>query len=160
MGVLIKGCDIAGMELSKIGAEVGYLFQNPDKQIFATTVKDELSFVMRMNKQNEDEIKETVSKVSHQFHIAHLMDAKCHRLSKGEKQRVALAGIFMRNPEFLILDEPTTGLDDKRKLILGEVLEDVKKQGVGIMLITHDKDFVACHADRVLIIEDNKVLES
>lgn len=137
--------------LSEMGSKIGYLFQNPSKQIFALTVKEDIVFPLQMNK--EEDIDEKYQKVESMFHLEGLQNRKTHLLSQGEKQRVALASIFIREPLYLILDEPTTGLDVVRKKILGELIQDIKSKGIGILLISHDKKFVKEHADCCLEME-------
>jgi len=144
---------IASKSLSELGARVGYLFQNPSQQIFAVTVRDDLTFASRMNGLKEELIEEKLNKVVSLFHLKKILDSKCHVLSQGEKQRVALASIFIRDPEYLILDEPTTGLDSVRKEALGQVIKDIKEEGIGVLIISHDKKFVHNHADEVIEME-------
>ncbi len=157
--VLYDGASIDSMPLAQIGQKVGYLFQNPLKQIFAVTVFDELSFVMRLNRISSERITEEVITIAKAFEIEHLLEQKCHTLSRGESQRVALAGIFMRDPDYVILDEPTTGLDEARKSGFGHILEDILNRGVGVMVISHDQAFVGKHAHRVIEIKGGKVAD-
>jgi len=145
--------NIENLSLSELGSRVGYLFQNPSQQLFAVTVRDDLTFTLRLNGEGKDVIESKLNHVSKLFHLESLIDSKCHLLSQGEKQRVALASIFMREPEYLILDEPTTGLDTVRKAALGDVIDTIKDQNVGILIITHDKKFVNKYADIVIEME-------
>jgi len=146
--------DISTKKLSYLGGRIAYLFQNPAKQIFAVTVRDDLTFPLRMNGAGSKVIEEKINQMINLFHLEKIIDSKCHLLSQGEKQRVALASIFMRDPEFLILDEPTTSLDKVRKALLGESIQAIKERGVGILLISHDKDFVTEYADCILEMGD------
>ena len=162
MGILKpeEGCiffddlDISNKSLSYLGGRIGYLFQNPTKQIFAVTVRDDLGFPLRMNGEEEKIIQQKIDTMTDMFHLEKIIDSKCHLLSQGEKQRVALASIFMRNPEYLILDEPTTSLDQIRKEMLGQSIKAIKDKGVGILLISHDKKFVENYADEIIGMED------
>ncbi|MCH4888098.1 ABC transporter ATP-binding protein [Acidaminobacter sp. JC074] len=146
--------DISNNNLSYLGGRIGYLFQNPAKQIFAVTVRDDLGFPLRMNGEKEEIIHKKIDSMTDLFHLEKIIDSKCHLLSQGEKQRVALASIFMREPEYLILDEPTTSLDQVRKEMLGQSLKKVKEKGVGILLISHDKKFVESYADEIIEMGD------
>ena len=149
--------DISNMQISEIGKKVGYLFQNPDKQIFGETVRDELSFAMRFNGIDEVIIKKKIDKVINRFELGHLLNRRCYLLSYGEKQRLALATLFLNNPEYVILDEPTTGLDPNRKDILFQILKELHTGGIGILMISHDLDFVERLSERTIVIEDGKV---
>ena len=149
--------DISNMQISEIGKKVGYLFQNPDKQIFGETVRDELSFAMRFNGIDEVIIKKKIDKVINRFELGHLLNRRCYLLSYGEKQRLALATLFLNNPEYVILDEPTTGLDPNRKDILFQILKELHTSGIGILMISHDLDFVERLSERTIVIEDGKV---
>lgn len=140
-------------KLSYLGGRIGYLFQNPSQQIFALTVIEDLTFSLRMNGESEEWIQERLNDVVSMFHLEDIIHSKCHLLSQGEKQRVALASIFMRKPEYIILDEPTTSLDSVRKDALIDILLDIKSQGIGILLISHDHDFVNKLSDVILNME-------
>lgn len=146
--------DIIEMSLSQVASRVGYLFQNPSKQVFAVTVKEDLIFPLKLNHVSEEVIHEKLIDVSQMFHLTEILDSKCHLLSQGEKQRLALASLFMRSPEYIILDEPTTGLDGLRKDILCDLLKDIKSKGIGMLLISHDMKFVDKIADQTIRMED------
>ncbi len=151
--VFYDDMNIESKSLGELGSRVGYLFQNPSQQIFAVTVRDDLTFSSRLNGLKEELIEAKLNKVVSLFHLETILDSNCHVLSQGEKQRVALASIFIRDPEYLILDEPTTGLDSIRKEALGQVIQSIKKEGVGVLIISHDKKFVHNHADEVIEME-------
>lgn len=152
-GVFYDDEPIQDKSLSYLGGRIGYLFQNPSQQIFALTVMEELSFASRMNGMSEEVISNRLDEVVTLFHLEEIIDGKCHLLSQGEKQRVALATIFMRRPEYIILDEPTTSLDRVRKEALMSILTDIKSQGVGMLIISHDKTFVDKLSDRTMNME-------
>lgn len=152
-GVFYDDEPIQDKSLSYLGGRIGYLFQNPSQQIFALTVMEELSFASRMNGMSEEIISNRLDEVVTLFHLEEIIDGKCHLLSQGEKQRVALATIFMRRPEYIILDEPTTSLDRVRKEALMSILTDIKSQGVGMLIISHDKTFVDKLSDRTMNME-------
>jgi|SRR5690554_6846988 len=148
--VLIDQVNTKETELYQVGAKVGYLFQEPERQIFAATVRDELSFVMEINGVEDEEIKRRVDAALQQFQLKDVESSFPFQLSRGEKQRLAMAAILMNNPSFLILDEPTTGLDIERREILSDAIGKLKKQGIGMVIISHDQPFVQKHADRII----------
>ncbi|MFI3207161.1 MAG: ABC transporter ATP-binding protein, partial [Clostridia bacterium] len=138
---LINGVNIKNMTLGEIGKKIGYVYQDPSKQLFATTVYEELAFPLEMK--NAENINETVIKQLESFDLLHLKDKFPFFLSQGEKQRLVIAGILIEKPNFLILDEPTTSLDVKRKEELKKMLIDLKENyNIGIIIISHDHDFL------------------
>ncbi|WZL72373.1 ABC transporter ATP-binding protein [Clostridiaceae bacterium 35-E11] len=156
--ILIKDENTKKLSLGQLGKKVGYLFQNPNRQLFTNSVIDEISFPMKLKGIPEDTIDEACDKLLDFFELNHLRNAFPFNLSQGERQRVALAAILVNKPEFLILDEPTTGLDHKRKEVLSSYLKNLKKQGIGIVAISHDMDFVEKHADRKILIAGGEIV--
>lgn len=156
--VFIYGEDSRNMTLGQIGKRVGYLFQNPERQIFAPTVKEEIAFPVEFKGHPKGEVDKKVEEILQFFHLDHLKDSFPFTLSHGEKQRVALAGIFINSLPYFILDEPTTGLDMERKKILSQILQKFKKQGIGMAVISHDLSFVYEHADRIIEISRGEII--
>lgn len=113
--IKVDGKNIEKYKLHEIGAKIGYVFQNPSYQIFAPTVEEELSFAMRYKDLDEDIIQEKVQATIKQFSLEDAKTATTYNLSQGEKRRLAIGCMLLNNPEFIILDEPTVGLDEKRK---------------------------------------------
>ncbi len=148
--VLVDGRDTDHLSLGEIGQRVGYLFQEPDRQIFAPTVEDELAFVSRVRGAPEQEVTEGVQRMLDRFHLRHLRERFPFSLSRGEKQRLVLAAILVQRPRFLILDEPTTALDVRRKAELASMLSELHARGVGMLIISHDHEFATREASRVI----------
>ncbi|HKL43311.1 MAG TPA: ABC transporter ATP-binding protein [Clostridia bacterium] len=156
--VALNGREVKEMTLGEIGKKIGYLFQNPDKQIFTPTVYEELSFAYGYNNNlNINNKEESIDEILEIFDLKHLKNNSTYFLSPGEKQRLALASILINKPEFLILDEPTTGLDYKRKETLSKLLKRYENQ-LGILLISHDMNFVKKHAHRTLLMESGCII--
>jgi energy-coupling factor transport system ATP-binding protein len=156
--VRINSRDTRELELSEVGATIGYLFQEPERQLFAPTVWEEVSFVMEIKGVPKETIDIEVGRILKQFHLSELGEASPFLLSRGEKQRLALAAIMVNNPSFFILDEPTTGLDMERKDVLSGILNSLLERGTGMIIISHDHKFVAKHADRVIEISGGEVV--
>ncbi len=157
--VLVDGLDTRQAELYQIGARVGYLFQEPERQLFAPTVWEELTFVLDLfgiEKKLQEERAEMLLK---QFHLQKVKNSFTYQLSRGEKQRLALAAVMINNPAFLILDEPTTGLDPRRREALAEILEECKAQGIGMVVISHDRKFTERLADRIITLSDGGITD-
>src|SRR6056297_2418249 len=148
--VFIENKEVKHMTLGQIGRKIGYLFQNPDKQIFTPTVYEELSFSYKYNEELDTSSKESdIDEILEIFDIKKLKNKTTYFLSQGERQRLALASILINKPEFLILDEPTTGLDYKRKEILSKLFKMYENK-LGILLISHDMKFVNKHSHRII----------
>src|SRR5690554_3778924 len=117
--VFVCGRDSTEMKLGEIGRRIGYLFQNPGLQIFAPSVREEISFALELKGRSKEEIDSEVNRSLKDFDLTHRSDAFPFKLSRGEKQRLAIAAVLVNKPDFLVLDEPTTGLDMERRRVLG-----------------------------------------
>lgn len=156
--VLIDEEDSRQISLGAIGKKVGYLFQNPERQIFAPRVYEELAFPLELKGLDKAIIGEKVKEALTTFNLNHLSNAFPFTLSQGEKQRLALAALLINEPQFLILDEPTTSLDIERKKVLSDILEALKNKGVGIVAISHDVEFIKKHATRIIEMDGGEII--
>ncbi|QOR35407.1 ABC transporter ATP-binding protein [Clostridium sp. 'deep sea'] len=154
--VVIDSQNISSLTLPDIGRKIGYLFQNPNRQIFAPTVIEELTFVNRFC--SAPISKEQVDDMLNIFDLNHLTEAKTYFLSQGEKQRLALATIMLNKPKYLILDEPTTGLDSLRKQQLSILLGKMTSLGIGTLMISHDSEFINKHATRTIELSKGEII--
>jgi energy-coupling factor transport system ATP-binding protein len=157
--VYISGKNSADMKLGEIGQRIGYLFQNPGLQIFAPTVREEITFALELKGYSKDVIDKEANRFMKDFDLLHLKDAFPFKLSRGEKQRLAIAAVLVNRPGFLVLDEPTTGLDIKRRRALSDMLINLKEKGIGMAVISHDRDFIRRLADRVIKMDGGEVVE-
>lgn len=151
--IRLFGQDAAAMPLHLIGQKVGYSFQNPNQQLFAATVEEEIGFGLKYRGASRDHICSVVNSLMEVFEIEHLRQKFPLNLSWGEKRRVVLAACLALQPTYLILDEPTTGLDPHRIMKLTEVLATMRQQGIGMLLISHHQGFVEANAQRILHLE-------
>ncbi|MHA1626730.1 MAG: energy-coupling factor ABC transporter ATP-binding protein [Candidatus Asgardarchaeia archaeon] len=155
--VIVDGSDITELSSRDIIRKVGIVFQNPDIQIFERTVYDEIAFVLRNIGLSEDEIKERVIEEAKRFGIDGYLEVLPNNLSGGERKRVAFASVTVLKPKVLILDEPSRGMDYRRKLELMEFLEEMREEGTCVLFITHDVEFVAERFERVIIMKEGKI---
>jgi len=158
--IFIEEKETSSMSLGEVGNRIGYLFQNPEFQIFATTVLDELSFILRLKDIDENKISRDVERMLGLLNLGDKRNSITFNLSYGEKQRLAIAGILINKPEYLILDEPTTGLDVVRKEILLTILKELLDEGIGMSVITHDEKFVKNFTGRLIKIYRGGVNET
>ena len=135
-----------------IRERIGVLLQSVDEQILSPTVWDDISFSPRNYGYQKDEIEVMVEQVMSELGILHLRDKICHYLAGGEKRKVALAGALVLRPELLILDEPFEGLDSRSRAELVTLLNKQNREGMTIVMSTHDLNLVASFADRVYVL--------
>ena len=140
-------------ELSRL---VGYVFQNPEHMFFEEDVFREVAFGPRNLGLSEEEIRERVEWALRVVSLEGYEDRTPYSLSGGEKQRLAIACVLAMRPKYLILDEPTTGLDAKSSASVVEVIRRLRSEGHGILLITHDMELVLELAERVVLLYDGR----
>ncbi len=145
--IYLEGGNTQDISLSEIGSKVGYVFQNPDKQLFCPTVQEQMEFSSKYGGANCADRADYYLEL---FDLAKLKSSSTLELSRGEKQRLALASVMSRNVRFVIMDEPTTGLDILRKQQLENCLLSLREEGKGYMLISHESGFMSRHTDRVM----------
>ncbi|MCL2496207.1 MAG: energy-coupling factor ABC transporter ATP-binding protein [Clostridiales bacterium] len=150
--ICIDGQDIFGLDLFEIGQKLGYVFQNPSRQLFCETVYQEIAFGLINQGLNQEQVAQKTEHYLDYFGLAHYRDEYHGKLSQGEKQRLALAAVLALGTDYLVLDEPTGGLDMYRRQELGDILLKLGRElGRGIVLISHEPGFIARYADRELV---------
>ncbi len=157
-------CHIAGMDtrdeqyLWKIREKVGMVFQNPDNQIVAAIVEEDVAFGPENLGVEPEEIRRRVDESLAQVGMSEYSSHAPHLLSGGQKQRVAIAGVLAMHPDYLILDESTAMLDPEGRSEVLDVLRKLRKNtGITVILITHHME-EALEADRVLVMDQGKIL--
>lgn len=144
-------------KVSSLAKHIGFLFQNPDRQICCNTVKEEIAFSLRNNGFPEDEIKRRVKATLEEFGF----DGKTEpfNLSRGQRQRLCLACLIALNPEILILDEPTTGLDYKECMMMMNRIKQLNENGTTVIMVCHDMEVVLDFAKTVVVMNRGQILE-
>ena len=142
----------------KLGQWVGYVFQNPDHQIFSDTVSDEVAFGPKLRNLEEDEVKERVGEALQAVGLSGYEEEDPFGLTKGERQRVAVASVLAVRPEVLILDEPTTGLDYSEQRSMMDLVKRLNEAGSTIIAVTHTMWVVAEYAHRAAVVRDGRVV--
>lgn len=133
---------------------IGYVFQNPDRQIFRDTVIDEISYGPEQLGYTPELISELVNQALTATGLTKLSNAYPPSLSRGQKQRLAIASALAMQPKMLILDEPTSGQDGRERDQLMQLLTKLNQQGLAILLITHDMDLLTTYAKRVVVMDN------
>ena len=149
--VTIDGKDRALMRPAETAREAAYVFQNPDHQIFAATVEEEVAFGPRNFGLPDDEIRRRCDEALEAVGLQNERQSDPFLLSKGERQRLAVASVLVLRPRMLILDEPTTGLDHREQLRMMALVRDLNRAGIAIVIITHTPWLVAEYARRVVL---------
>ncbi len=156
--IFLDGVDSRKHFLWDIGKKLGYIMQTPTGMFFNPTVREEVDFCLKWNGCSPG--KETPGEnYLKYFNIWHLREEIPFNLSEGEKQLVALSAVLALRPQFLVLDEPTKTIDSHRKEKLQEVLQDIWARGTGLILISHDREFVSRFGGRKVEMERGEVVQ-
>jgi len=158
--VWVNGVDTRQSEVSGLARKIGLVFQNPDDHLFADTVETEISFALRNFGYRQIEIESRVNEMILKFGLEDYRRQYPRSLSGGEKQRVALASVLAAQPEILILDEPTRGMQQGLKDELMHLLKEYTAQGRTVILVSHDVETVAEYADRVILLSEGEIVVS
>lgn len=156
--VIVAGMNTLQYDTSDLSKTIGYVFQNPDHQIFSATVEKELEFGLKNAGFKSKEIKERVDKVLQYTGLEKYRSVHPFSLGKGERQMIAVASILVLKPKMLIIDEPTTGSDWVGVQTMMALIRKLHAAGTTIIMISHDMDLVAQYAKRVIVLKDGGIL--
>jgi len=156
--IKIDGISTKNLSVYEISKKVGIIFQNPEKQFFAETVREELAFGLRNRGMNEKEIERRVKEVAIRFGLDKYLDKSPFDLSGGEKRRLSIASVIALEPTVLIVDEPTANLDYHYRNFMVKILRDfLKNKEKTLIIATHDIDFGLRVAERVIVLKEGKI---
>jgi len=141
----------------KIRQRVGMVFQNPDNQLIATSVEEDVAFGPENLGLPPAVIRERVEEALELVGLINLRHREPHTLSGGQKQRVAVAGVIAMRPKYVVMDEPTAMLDPRGRDEILATVSDLKEKGMGIVFITHFME-EAVHCDRVMVLEGGRIV--
>ena len=156
--VLVDGAPTTELRTSELARRVGFLFQNPDRQICCKTVREELAFGFRAQGALTDEARARVDATLERFGFD--AAAEPYLLNRGTRQLLALASIVVMEPDTIILDEPTTGLDFRECEKVMGVIADLHARGTTVVMVCHDMEVVADYAERVIVMASGEVVAS
>ena len=154
--VLVVGKNTKKQKVSALAKHIGFLFQNPDRQICCSTVREEIAFSLRNNGIPEEEIKARVEKTLSEFNFDG--DTEPFNMSRGQRQRLCLACLIALNPEILILDEPTTGLDYRECMEVMEKITKLNENGTTVIMVCHDMEVVLDFAKTIIVMNRGEIL--
>ena len=155
----VKGQDIRKMRINKIIPMINYVFQNPDDQLFAETIWDEVAFAPRMMDYKEDLVKDLTDEALKVFDLLDYKDRYIYGLDEDLKTYLAITCILPLHPDVLLIDEPTTGLDTQGEIKMMQCLERLRDElGKTIVIITHNMKTVGNHCDRVIVMSKGNII--
>ena len=146
-------------DLENLRKKVGIVFQDPEVQIFAPTVYQEIAYGLQNLDYSNEKIEQKISEISAELNMKKLLEKPCHHLSYGQKKRVTIASILAMEPEILVLDEPTAWLDFKNIKKTLEMIKNLRKRGKTLVISTHDIDFAYEVADYIYILNEGKIVK-
>lgn len=158
--IFIEGKPLKYNKKSLVNArqKVGIVFQNPDDQIFAPTVEEDVAFGPLNLKLPIDEVKKRVTDALRRVGMEGFEKKAPHYLSGGQKKRVAIAGILAMKPEIMILDEPMAGLDPVGAAKIINLLKELNEEGITILISTHDVNIIQDYVDKIFVINDGEII--
>jgi energy-coupling factor transport system ATP-binding protein len=156
--VIVDGVSTREVSVAQLARKVGFVFQNPDHQLFCETVEDEVAFALRNFGFEEEAIKRRVTWALNLLDVEEYRTASPFMLSGGERKRVALASILAWDPNVVILDEPTIGQDHQQKEKLRHFILQLNAQKKTVVVVTHDVEFVAECNPRVVLMSNGKIV--
>lgn len=155
--VKVAGRPVKDTQMRDLAQTVGFLFQNPENQIFMFTVERDVAFGLENLGVSRPEMRERVDEAMSLLGITPLAQRAPHELSDGQKQRVALAGVLAMRPKLIILDEPTSLLDPKTALELVELVGKLRKElGTTFLVVEHRLDLLVRVADRLVVMDQGR----
>lgn len=147
-------------ELLKVRQKVGIVFQDPNDQLFAPTVKEDIAFGPMNLGLSYDEVEKRVEDALKMVGMENYEDKTPHHLSGGQQKRIAIAGIIAMKPELMILDEPTAGLDPDGVEKVLNIMNQLNKEGMTLIISSHDIDMISKYADKIFVLYNGEIIES
>ena len=156
--VIIDGLNTKNYSVAKLSKKIGYVFQNPDDQIFQNTIYKEIEFGPKKMGLDEKNIKKNVEYASEIMMIKELWNEHPYNVPLSIRKLVAIASVVSMNPKVLILDEPTAGQDYKGMSIICNLLEALRRDKKTVITITHDMEFVSSNFDNIIVMANHKII--
>ena len=153
--IILDDITLSKKNIKEIRKKVGYIFQDSDNQLFMNKVYEDISFGLRNMNLSSAEIKDRVSNISKYLDIEDILDKNIYKLSGGQKKLVAIAGILVMNPSLILMDEPSVALDPKARRKLINILKELDET---ILIASHDLDMILDVCDRVILIDNGKLV--
>ena len=156
--VIVDGVNTKSVTVATVARKVGYVFQNPDEQIFNNTARKEIEFMPRYYKLSEEEIRQRVDYAVDVCNIEKYMETNPYEIPYPIRKFVAIAAVIASRPKYIILDEPTAGQDLHGTEVLGKMVDKLTKDGITMITITHDMEFAVRNFDRIIAMAHKNVI--
>ena len=156
--VIVAGRDVASTPTHELTQEIGFCFQNPNHQLVAFNVRDEMTFGLKAHNIDPSEFDQRVQRALELVNLLDVAEAEIFDLGKGQKQRLALASVLTLEPKILIIDEPTTGQDPEMTREIFDILKHLNELGTTVLMITHRVDYAAAYASRAVVMNKGQIV--
>ena len=156
--VIIDGVNTKDVTIATIARKVGYVFQNPDEQIFNSTARKEIEFMPRYYKLSEEEVRQRVDHAVEICDIGKYLDTNPYEIPYPIRKFVAIAAVIASKPKYIILDEPTAGQDLHGTQVLGRLVDTLTNEGMTVITITHDMEFAVNNFDRIIAMAHKNII--
>jgi energy-coupling factor transporter ATP-binding protein EcfA2 len=156
--ILVDGVETTKTSVAALSRNVGFVFQNPDNQLFSETVEEEIAFALKNFGFEPSVVEDRVTWALNLLSLTQYRKTSPFLLSGGERKRVALASVLAWDPKMLILDEPTIGQDHEQKEKLRQFILQIQTQKKTVVIVTHDVEFVAECNPRVVLMREGKII--
>lgn len=156
--VLVDGVSTKSVTTATTARVVGYVFQNPDEQIFNNTARKEVEYMLRYTKKDEAEIERRVNKAVELTGIEKYMDMNPYEIPYPIRKFVSIAAVIATEPKYIVLDEPTAGQDLHGNRVLSSLIERLHEDGKTVITITHDMEFALNNFDRIVVMAHKNVI--
>jgi energy-coupling factor transport system ATP-binding protein len=156
--IRVDGVETTKTTIASLSKTVGFVFQNPDHQLFSETVEQEIAFALKNFGFEEAVVEKQITWALNLLSLEQYRKTSPFMLSGGERKRVALASVLAWDPQILILDEPTIGQDHEQKEKLRQFILQLQTQGKTVVIVTHDVEFVAECNPRVILMNEGKIV--
>ncbi len=156
--IYLEGLNLSLKSIASISKKVGIVFQNPNHQLFANTVEDELKFSLRNLNLTKEEIELKINEILEKFNLEKYRSRSPLNLSGGESKKLAIASIMCRDPDIIVFDEPTLGQDAKEIKFFLELINQEHKKGKTIIIVTHNIEFALEHIPRTVLMADGIII--
>jgi energy-coupling factor transporter ATP-binding protein EcfA2 len=156
--ILVDGQEIADRQTADLASTIGYCYQNPDHQIFATTVAEEIEFGPRNLGVSAEEVVARTGRLLDLVNLRDEAERYPFSLGRGQRQKLAVASVLAMEPRILIVDEPTTGLDWQGGAAMMRLMRELHAGGRTVVIITHDMNIVAEFAERAIVMAGGRIV--
>ena len=156
--VRVNGVETSKTSVAALAKNVGFVFQNPDNQLFSETVEDEIAFALKNFGFDKETIEKRVTWALDFLSLSQYRKTSPFLLSGGERKRVAIASVLAWDPQTLVLDEPTIGQDHEQKEKLRQFIMQLQTEKKTVVMVTHDVEFVAECNPRIILMQNGKII--